>query len=686
MKKFIFRTSLFVLSILLFTNNITLAQDSLQKQSHKITHWMTPEEQLRKDEIGKDFYPTDPPTAPVRNIAEFEQMEGVLIRYPFGIPISLIADMSENVTVTTIVLNASQEGTVRNIYNSNGVNINNCDFLYAPTDTYWTRDYGPWFVVDSSNNVGIVNFPYNRPRPNDDDIPIKVADFLGIELYGMDLTHTGGNYMTDGMGASVSTELVWDENPSLTHEQIDQLVNDYLGITTYYVTPDPLGEYIKHVDCWGKFLGVDKIMIAKVAESDPRYNDFENIANYFANQISSYGDYYKVYRVYAPGDYPGTPYTNSLILNKKVYVPITGSQWDDEALASYQAAMTGYEIIGVEAGSDPWENTDALHCRTHGIADRGMLYIHHIPLLGEIPAQNEYEITANIISYCNAGIYSDSVKTYYKVNDGNYTSVTMNNTGGNTYTGIIPAQPDGSQVAYYIHAADNSGRSANHPYIGAPDPHIFIIQGSVNPDITLSTDSITFLTCGEPQLLTIKNNCSQDVNIDTIYFYDFWAYIDPPIPTLPYTLSPQDSLNLNIYFNCMVDFSEGDIVTADTLYVVSNENIHKVIIAADEDLFSIIKSNSYLSNIHLENSYPNPFSSSTNINFSIKEASDVSLEIYSVNGKKITSLINKKLEADNYSIKWDGKNQNGKTVSNGIYFYKLTSGKYSCTKKLLFVK
>jgi agmatine/peptidylarginine deiminase len=104
-----------------------------------------------------------------------------------------------------------------------------------------------------------------------------------------------------------------------------------------------------------------------VPESDYRYADFEFVANYFALQTSSWGDPYQVYRVYTPGDYPYTPYTNSLILNKKVFVPITGSQWDDEALLAYQAAMPGYEIVGIM--HDTWETTDALHCRAKGIAD-----------------------------------------------------------------------------------------------------------------------------------------------------------------------------------------------------------------------------------------------------------------------------------------------------------------------------
>jgi agmatine/peptidylarginine deiminase len=72
---------------------------------------------------------------------------------------------------------------------------------------------------------------------------------MGIPLYGMDLIHTGGNWMDDGIGKAASTELVWTENPTMTHQEIDTMVWDYLGIKKYYVLHDPLDLYIQHIDC-----------------------------------------------------------------------------------------------------------------------------------------------------------------------------------------------------------------------------------------------------------------------------------------------------------------------------------------------------------------------------------------------------------------------------------------------------
>ena len=452
----------------------SFAQKTDETGQKVFTHHMTPEEELKKGEIGKNFIATPPPTGPVYNVAEFNRMQAVLVRYPFGISYAIIAEMSQDLNVVTIVASASQQTTVTNNYIANGVNIANCSFLIAPSNSYWTRDYGPWFVFDGNDEPGIVDFPYNRPdRTYDDEIPVEVAGYLGINLFGMNVIHTGGNYMTDGMGISSSSQLVWEENPTLTHTQISQYFSDYLGINNYHVVQDPNNTYIDHIDCWGKFLDVDKVLIREVPPSHAQYDEIEATAAYYASQTSSYGTPFQVFRVYTPEN---QPYTNSIILNEKVLVPIMSSQWDDEALAVYQQAMPGYEVLGF---TGTWESTDALHCRAKGIADLGMLRIKHIPLQGNQPLQTEYPITAEIKAYSNQPVYADSVFIIYAVNFGAWDTILMTNTGGNTYSGNIPGQSYGSQVEYYLYAADQSGRNETHPLIGQPDAHVFVTGRTV---------------------------------------------------------------------------------------------------------------------------------------------------------------------------------------------------------------
>jgi hypothetical protein len=283
----------------------------------------------------------------------------------------------------------------------------------------------------------------------------------------MPLVTAGGNYMTDGQGIAISTNLVWEENPGLTHNQINEVVQDYLGINTYHVVADVNGEYIKHVDCWGKYLSPDTILIREVPSTHSQYDEIEAVVDYFESQTSCYGTPYNVVRVYTPNN---QPYTNSLILNNKVLVPITGSQWDDEAIATYQNAMPGYEILGF-IGS--WESTDALHCRAMGIVDRYMLYIEHIPLTGDQQSQTGYEIEARIYPYSEQSLIAASTGVYWKIENQSWNFIPMQLLGDDYYHAIIPQQNNGTKVSYYIHVEDASGRQENHPYIGEADAYSF---------------------------------------------------------------------------------------------------------------------------------------------------------------------------------------------------------------------
>lgn len=507
MKKF-FTPSLTILTLLLLLfSQMAFAQEKTKPVTLK--HWMSPEEAKLKHLIGNNKAVTDPPDGPVTNLAEFDKMQSVLIRYAFGIPYNLIAEMSQACMVTTIVASSSEQTYVTNQYNNQGVNLDNCEFIIAPSNSYWTRDYGPWFVFDGNDELGIVDFTYNRPRPADNAIPAKVAQEYGFNLFEMDIETAGGNYMTTGMGIASSSQLIWDENASYTHEEIAQIFEDYLGIETYHVVQDPNNTYIDHIDCWGKFLDIDKVLIRSVPQSHPQYDEIEETAAYYGEQTSGYGTPFQVFRVYTPNN---EPYTNSLILNKRVYVPIMNGQWDDEALASYEEAMPGYEIFGF-TGS--WESTDALHCRTKGIADQNMVHIRHVALLGEQPVQGNYELEATIKAFSGAALQNDSVLIYYRVNEGDWQMTNMANNSGQLWTGSIPGVAQGSQVDYYLYAADQNGNHQYHPFIGHPDPHQFFAGEQAFAQISITPEEISASApMGQTtsETLTICNTGELDLN------------------------------------------------------------------------------------------------------------------------------------------------------------------------------
>jgi len=93
-----------------------------------------------------------------------------------------------------------------------------------------------------------------------------------------------------------------------------------------------------------------------------------------------------------------------------------------------------------------------------------------------------------------------------------------------------------------------------------------------------------------------------------------------------------------------------------------------------------------LSTPQLHGNYPNPFNPTTTISFSLPEEQEVDLAIYNIKGQKVKRLINGQLTAGQHSMIWDGKDTNGKSVSTGIYFYRLKTGKKEMSRKMLLLK
>ncbi|MCC7429814.1 carboxypeptidase regulatory-like domain-containing protein [bacterium] len=91
-------------------------------------------------------------------------------------------------------------------------------------------------------------------------------------------------------------------------------------------------------------------------------------------------------------------------------------------------------------------------------------------------------------------------------------------------------------------------------------------------------------------------------------------------------------------------------------------------------------------NFVLANNFPNPFNPTTKIEFAIPEFSNVKISVYNVLGQLVKTLINQNLEKGSYKTSWNGTNESGKSVSSGIYFYRLEAGNFNQTKKMLFLK
>ena len=83
----------------------------------------------------------------------------------------------------------------------------------------------------------------------------------------------------------------------------------------------------------------------------------------------------------------------------------------------------------------------------------------------------------------------------------------------------------------------------------------------------------------------------------------------------------------------------------------------------------------------LRQNYPNPFNPNTTISYVLPAKNYVTLKIYNVLGREVSILVNEKQSAGSYKVKWYGSN-----YSSGVYFYKLTAGYFTETKKMILIK
>ena len=149
-----------------------------------------------------------------------------------------------------------------------------------------------------------------------------------------------------------------------------------------------------------------------------------------------------------------------------------------------------------------------------------------------------------------------------------------------------------------------------------------------------------------------------------------------------------DLSNLNIVgYYTLFDQGYDVFVTENIVYVASGKDGLNILdftlitgIEPDNEFIPV----SYM----LKQNYPNPFNPATTISFSTTESTEnTEISIYNIKGQKVKTLIDEKLEAGNHQVVWNGKDEKNKSVSSGIYFYKMECGdKYTGFKKMILMK
>jgi len=93
------------------------------------------------------------------------------------------------------------------------------------------------------------------------------------------------------------------------------------------------------------------------------------------------------------------------------------------------------------------------------------------------------------------------------------------------------------------------------------------------------------------------------------------------------------------------------------------------------------------STFELSQNYPNPFNANTVIMFTVTQESRVTIAVYNILGQEIATLVNGEiLSAGRQSVSWDGLDARGNDVPGGLYFYRMTAGEFTETRKMVLLK
>ncbi len=443
-------------------------------------------------EVMKNYTPpmgrgvTDPPEGPVRTMAEWEELQAVVVTWT-GFPeiLSQIVDAVKEECTAIIV--CSNENTVKNTLNNFGVDYSeNVVFVEDEFNSIWVRDYGPNSVyIEETGELIFVDWIYNRPRPKDDDVPAVIAELLGVDMYCTtatpnDLVHTGGNFMADGMGNGFSSRLILEENDASnswgfsnhSEEDVDEIMDQFMGIKEYIKMENLPFDLIHHIDMHMKLLDEETLLMGEYPSNVADGPQIEaNLQYVLENFKTPYGNDYKVVRMPMPpdwfDDFPNTggdyrTYTNSLIVNETILVPIYELQYDTTALRIWEENMPGYNIVGIDCNSII-PLSGALHCITKEVGVSEPILIN-MPRMEQACLNESIQIEASIKSSSDI----TQAALWYGDDQSIMSSIEMNAVGSEMFTAEIPAQINEGRLFYYIEAQNANGKTVLRP-LTAPE-------------------------------------------------------------------------------------------------------------------------------------------------------------------------------------------------------------------------
>lgn len=238
----------------------------------------------------------------------------------------------------------------------------------------WIRDYCPFHRINDLNEIELIDFFYHKKKDN--VFAKAIAGHLQVNLKTMPLDMQGGNLISNQKGIAVCTNSILEQN-KIDKNTLFEILKTHLNITQLVVLKKLQNEATGHIDMLLKFANPTTLLASKLTSNMPDYEIMmENIAtlkeqipgiNIIQIPIATDNDSYEeLGNVFYS-------YTNAVVLNKSVMLPLYGESTDELAFSIYQQVYPNHSIQGIFT-KDIIQLRGALHCMTAQIIIKSSLF------------------------------------------------------------------------------------------------------------------------------------------------------------------------------------------------------------------------------------------------------------------------------------------------------------------------
>jgi len=332
---------------------------------------------------------TAPPSQPVGSFAEYEAVQALILR-PGGsigkFHRGILEGAAGHVPLIVVLHDSGKAAGLVNAIEDLGLDLDGFQLLdVGDTDAMWARDYGPISHVTADGEVGFTDFRYYHGRHWDDATPTKLAADWGINVFRPSMSYEGGNFMADSAGTCYATEKIYQQNPGHGASEIDKWMLEYAGCEQVVSLVRPKGLGTGHIDMFAKLMDEGTVILGGY---DPTLRPenaeiLDDIADMLEALITVGGGGLEVHRIPLPWDETGVwyTYTNSLIVNDTVLVPVYSKFKDLEAqaLAVYEDAAPQLSVWTVNSDS-VISSGGAIHCVTMTVPEGALAAYQEAPV------------------------------------------------------------------------------------------------------------------------------------------------------------------------------------------------------------------------------------------------------------------------------------------------------------------